>query len=271
MGCGGSAGPYPAEIPAAAALPAGIEVLHKKDTEAVERAINLSARSFAGTAKAPPAMEFDWMLKEDAPDREADLQERVSRLEAMIGFCVHKAFVLGQRGLVLQAKPGAWESSDAKTDDGKAVGVAVLYFYPKKWPADGMMAEINAAGAAGMSKWTKAQKAFLEGKKMKALEAVMKTLRKEHGSTAHIYVQVMAVHPDNQSQGVGGKLMRAVSAIADAAGLPLYLETEPTKEGFYKKCGYAVVGKGEPSVTVNGVADPFSGGMIAMRREPASK
>lgn len=57
MGCGASAGPYPAEIPGSAALPAGIAVLDPKDGVAVQQAVDLVARAFAGSDTAPPPAE----------------------------------------------------------------------------------------------------------------------------------------------------------------------------------------------------------------------
>lgn len=273
MGCGGSTGSYPAEIPAAASLPAGIEVLDKNDKEAVQQAIDVCARSFAGSSKTEPAGEFDWLLS-DVPDRndETQLKERVHRLDAGLGFSVHYAFNLKARGLVLVAKPGAWEKSEAG-DAGKAMGVVVLYFYPQKWSpsTDGMMAPMNAAMAAGASKWTKSQTGFVEGKRMKALDAALLSMHKKYATDAHIYVPLVAVAPECQGSGVGGKMMRAVNAIADALGLPLYLECDAgdkTPEGFYKKLGYESVGKED--ITVKG-GETYPGGMHAMRRAPAGK
>lgn len=51
----------------------------------------------------------------------------------------------------------------------------------------------------------------------------------KHASGSHVYVNVMAVHPDAQGKGLCGKLMRQVNVYADKQKLPLYLETSGQK------------------------------------------
>jgi ribosomal protein S18 acetylase RimI-like enzyme len=58
----------------------------------------------------------------------------------------------------------------------------------------------------------------------------------------HWYLDVIAVDPPTQGRGIGGALLRAVHARADADELPVVLLTyQPTNLPFYRRYGYAVV------------------------------
>lgn len=61
----------------------------------------------------------------------------------------------------------------------------------------------------------------------------------------HWYLDVIAVDPAVQGRGIGGVLVRAVHARADADGMPTVLLTyQPTNLPFYRRHGYAVVCEG---------------------------
>ena len=314
MGCGASAGPYPAEFPASA-LPAGLAVLDQKDAAAVQQTVDVVARAFAGTATAAPPgevsdcqckqvrggapchtcmhmfvsrartlplslpahecvhaprscvcvamvcmMQFDWLLP-DVPDRKdpEQLKERVHRLVAPLGMCMHKAFLLGERGLILVARDDS---------GGKITGCVVLYFYPKKYGVDGMMLDMKACSAAGMSKWSKTQSAIMQSKRMAALDAGCQKLHKAHGSTPHIFVQIVAVDPEEHGKGLGKNSMQAVNKIADDLKLPLYLECDGKNEAFYTKCGFAKVGTEDLTATEKSGPAVYKN-LVAMRREVA--
>lgn len=204
-------------------------------------------------------MQFDWLLP-DVPDRKdaEQLKERVHRLVAPLGMCMHKAFLLGERGLILVARDGT---------GGKMTGCVTLYFYPKKYGVDGMMVDLKACSAAGMSKWSKTQKSTIEGKRMAALDAGCTKLHKAHASTPHIFVQVVAVDPEMQDKGEGKKMMQAVITIADEMKLPLYLECDAGKnEAFYKKFGFATVGSEDLTASEQSGPAVFKS-LLAMRRE----
>ena len=63
------------------------------------------------------------------------------------------------------------------------------------------------------------------------------------------YLLDMAVHPDQQRRGVGRRAMQMMERLAQQAGLQavrLDAYQGPAGAGdFYKKCGYALVHKGE--------------------------
>ena len=57
----------------------------------------------------------------------------------------------------------------------------------------------------------------------------------------HWYLNMLATHPDWQRQGLGAALMGEVFLIADAHGLPCYLETEtPDNVAYYRHHGFEV-------------------------------
>jgi GNAT superfamily N-acetyltransferase len=57
----------------------------------------------------------------------------------------------------------------------------------------------------------------------------------------HWYLNMLATHPDWQRQGLGAALMREVFEIADAEGVPCYLETEtPGNVAYYRHHDFEV-------------------------------
>ena len=67
----------------------------------------------------------------------------------------------------------------------------------------------------------------------------MEEMHKEWANVPHWYVAVMAVDPSAQGQGRCAALMRAVSRMADADGLPCYLECSGTRNrDIYAHLGY---------------------------------
>ncbi|WAS90154.1 GNAT family N-acetyltransferase [Nannocystis punicea] len=69
-------------------------------------------------------------------------------------------------------------------------------------------------------------------------------LRTHHPHAPHFFLAVLGVEPALQGRQLGSALLGALSARADAAGLPCYLETdrEPAKR-LYMRHGYQVVGE----------------------------
>ena len=79
----------------------------------------------------------------------------------------------------------------------------------------------------------------------------------------HWYLDVIAVDPVVQGRGIGGVLLRAVHARADADGMPTVLLTyQPTNLPFYSRHGYSVVCEG----TAPGNGPQWWG----LRRDPGS-
>jgi ribosomal protein S18 acetylase RimI-like enzyme len=66
-------------------------------------------------------------------------------------------------------------------------------------------------------------------------------MRKRHLHDPHFYLMMLGVDPDQQGKGHGGALVRALSARADAAQMPCYLETDKESNiRVYENHGYRV-------------------------------
>jgi ribosomal protein S18 acetylase RimI-like enzyme len=62
----------------------------------------------------------------------------------------------------------------------------------------------------------------------------------------HWYLWVLGVDPSHQGQGIGGALLRAGVARAEASHLPCYLETmNPNNVPLYQKFGFVVADEGK--------------------------
>lgn len=56
-----------------------------------------------------------------------------------------------------------------------------------------------------------------------------------------VYVHVLGVHPGHKGRGLGGALLREALLLAEARGVPAYLETaNPVNLGFYGRYGFKV-------------------------------
>lgn len=67
-------------------------------------------------------------------------------------------------------------------------------------------------------------------------------MHKRRITEPHWYLWVLGVEPEHQGQGIGGSLLRAGLARADASQLPCYLETmKPENVPLYQKFGFKVV------------------------------
>jgi ribosomal protein S18 acetylase RimI-like enzyme len=81
----------------------------------------------------------------------------------------------------------------------------------------------------------------------------------------HWHLNMIATHPDWQRLGLGAALMRTVFEIADAAGLPCYLETEtPQNVAYYRHHGFEV--RSEWDVSTDDSEGPHMWGMLRAAR-----
>jgi ribosomal protein S18 acetylase RimI-like enzyme len=73
------------------------------------------------------------------------------------------------------------------------------------------------------------------------MNTISESLHKQVMSGLHWYLFMLAVDPVTQGNGLGGQLMQPVLAMADAQGLPCYLETSnPHAVRFYQKHGFSI-------------------------------
>ena len=72
----------------------------------------------------------------------------------------------------------------------------------------------------------------------------MDYIEKRHPHEPHWYLQAIGTDPDKQGMGFGGVSMRRHLAIADAAGMPCYLESSKEKNiPIYSSFGFEVTGE----------------------------
>jgi ribosomal protein S18 acetylase RimI-like enzyme len=66
-------------------------------------------------------------------------------------------------------------------------------------------------------------------------------VERAHPAEPHWYLAVLGVRPDRQGHGIGGALLEAGLARADADGLPCYLESSnPRNVGLYERHGFEI-------------------------------
>jgi GNAT superfamily N-acetyltransferase len=91
------------------------------------------------------------------------------------------------------------------------------------------------------------------------------TLREHTPPEPHWYLNMLATHPDWQRQGLGSVLMGTVFELADAAGLPCYLETETVENvAYYGHHGFAV--RSEWDLATDDAPGPHMWGMMRAPR-----
>jgi len=72
----------------------------------------------------------------------------------------------------------------------------------------------------------------------------MGRIEKLHPHTPHWYLQTIGTDPKMQGKGFGGLILRQQLAVADAAGVPCYLESsKDTNLPIYKSFGFEVTGE----------------------------
>jgi GNAT superfamily N-acetyltransferase len=75
-------------------------------------------------------------------------------------------------------------------------------------------------------------------------------LEQAHPRRACWYLLALGVHPRAQRRGVGRRLMTPVLALADGAGLPVYLQTsDPANVDYYERFGFELT---QPAIPVLG-------------------
>ncbi len=70
---------------------------------------------------------------------------------------------------------------------------------------------------------------------------VAEAMARHHPDMPHWYLRYAAVLPEAQGKGWGGRALRAGIAMAEAGGLPIYLETaKQSNVGLYQRFGFSV-------------------------------
>jgi GNAT superfamily N-acetyltransferase len=87
--------------------------------------------------------------------------------------------------------------------------------------------------------------ASLSPERAHAYEVLWKRFETAHPeSPPHMYLSLLATHPDHRGRGIGQQLLAENLAAFDAAGLPAYLEsTNPANDHRYERAGFRPVGR----------------------------
>ncbi len=145
----------------------------------------------------------------------------------------HRRLVMLHYHRMLYRKALRWgRPGYAAFREGRLVGVAVV-FDSDGWPLPEPIAtllDIPAFALAGLS-------AAARGARAGA------TMKRAHFDEPHVYLSQLAVDPSAQRSGIGRTLMTRVIADADAATLPVYLETtKPDNVLYYRSFGFGETG-----------------------------
>ena len=139
----------------------------------------------------------------------------------------------GPTGLGFFTIAALWFAGTGETTVTDDVAALCLWAFPeRREPSAETLAEMAAisAGDAAMSPEEQARASIL-----------MDSFGAHKPAEPHVYVGVLATHPDWQRRGLGRQMMAPAFALADAEGLGCYLETgTEANVAFYRACGFEV-------------------------------
>jgi len=200
-------------------------------------AADVIATSFAGTTSTAPEGTNDWFLGSEfrdggsmyGPLKAPPLRERIRVLRWISGLVALKSCFLNGLIICVQNK------------EKEVTGCVIVEDHRKKRSG---VSELFATLYIvllhlGLPWWLLNSDLRARGK---AVLKCMEFLHKNFMPMPHIYVIMVATHPDFQGKGVCSKLMKACNALSDACGVPCYLESSGTKNhNVYASKGYQTV------------------------------
>ena len=214
MGCGASK-----IVPAPEASADG-QVVELTASDRAE-AVQVIGRAFAGTSTADPEWVFHWTLGPQLPDR--DDPQRA----AVVEFMLHTQ-MMGMNNMHMFG---------VRSPDGKLQSVN----YGHRVPGGG---QISICAIVMASFRIPAPPAYKKmhakfDKRLLAVDKVMRAASKKYAPGPHFHTVMVAVDPPSQGNGQCSLLMNALTRMADAEGLPCYLECSGTRaRDIYARYGY---------------------------------
>uniref|UniRef100_A0A7S2RUM3 N-acetyltransferase domain-containing protein n=1 Tax=Mucochytrium quahogii TaxID=96639 RepID=A0A7S2RUM3_9STRA len=233
-----------------ALVDARVERIHFDTKEAVDEAVGVMVRSFAGSESSFPEGTLDWIL---GPECRAKGDDKLygfvtacpkERQEIMEIFMTFTAYQAQSNGLLLGVR-----DQQTKT----LLGVIALRRPQSTWS---LVRGFNAKKAyiyAGYNTWKrvdccdKAEKnrrfAWEKGNIGKRVHLAGEELRKGlefvMGTRPHWFISSLAVDPNAQGKGVGRALLNITAALAKRDNLPIYLEASGSKnKSYYTRYGF---------------------------------
>lgn len=270
MGCGPSKGKTSAAVdalfdPASGEHDAGdfrIVRVWSKDDPRFDACVDVMARSFCGTTTTAPEPTIDWAYcNRDAAAAYMPLPEAPS--EARLAFYVWcSKFIL----MMTVSRGGTY----ALVDKASSAVVAATGTVPPGAPPipNGTNCEVMSILSA-VGEPPKDDTDQKSQKRMEACDAWMARIHKQcMGKQKHLYVQTFFSDPTFQGKGCGKALLKLVEALADADGVPAYLETAGERNaGFYAaKGGFVTQATAPIDAGKLGTFDAAGGGVAMVRR-----
>ncbi len=136
--------------------------------------------------------------------------------------------------------------------EGTSVVAASLLFPPRRYPPSPIGQLITAWGVLRARLGRAHRFVLIDGE-----------MQRKHLHDPHWFLWVLGVEPERQGQGLGSRLLRSLSAKADAEQVPCYLETDrPSSVRIYQNHGF--------EVTSEAVLRGADTNMWFMQRPPAA-
>ena len=240
-----------------------VRVAAEGDDKLLDDVIGVLQREMCGTTAQAPDTVLDWVYcnRGDGvgePLPAAPSERRLAYFRWTAAFCVH--FCLPRGGVyALQDKAsGAVVAACATVPPGgmTLAGVSICEYMRASGKAGGMEAPKDDADGGAAAR---------DAALFKAMGAAHKRVVPGNDN---LHVLVFGVDPARQGQGVGTALLNFVARVADADGVPAWLESAGARsEHFYGKIGFAV-GERFPVAAKKGAKGTFdyAGGVMGMVR-----
>ena len=190
-------------------------------------------KAFSGTASTQAEEILHWVLGPELATIDDPLRNQVGCFAMRLALCT---------------KGPIATTLAARDDSGNSVAVAVLQKLECAPPESTLMNTIRTISTiATIVATCRMPQIMLTNRSIErradTLPMFFGRLHEAHANFPHIYLAFLGTNPPMQGKGHAGALLRAVNRIADASGMPVYLETGEKNRSLYEHFGYKVMGK----------------------------